>query len=82
MFVCVVVTKRAQFDQIDWPRTLRGQVSIYNNYRMYFEITEPRSHTCKKQGFIAMNCQKLRTLHIPACILLGYLEVKKKRVII
>ena len=30
MFLCVVVTKGAQFDQYDWPRRLYNQVSIYN----------------------------------------------------
>ena len=30
MFLWVVVTKGARFDQLDWPRTLRSQVSIYN----------------------------------------------------
>ena len=30
MFLCVVVTKGAQLDQFDWPRTLRSQVSSYN----------------------------------------------------
>ena len=33
IFLCVVVTKGAQFVQFDWPRKLRSQVSIYNNYR-------------------------------------------------
>ena len=31
VFLCVVVTKGAQFDQFDWLRTFRSQVSIYNN---------------------------------------------------
>ena len=30
MFLCVVVTKGAQFDQFVWPRKLRSQVTIYN----------------------------------------------------
>ena len=30
MFQCAIVTKGAQLDQFDWPRTLRSQVSIYN----------------------------------------------------
>ena len=30
VFLCVVVTKGAQFDQFDWPRTFRSQVSMYN----------------------------------------------------
>ena len=30
MFLCVIVTKGAQFDQFDWLRKLRSQVSIYN----------------------------------------------------
>ena len=30
MFLCVAVTKEAQFNQFDWPRKLRSQVSIYN----------------------------------------------------
>ena len=30
MFLCVVVSKGAQFDRFDWPRTLRSKVSNYN----------------------------------------------------
>ena len=30
MFLCLAVIKGAQFDQLEWPRTLRSQVSVYN----------------------------------------------------
>ena len=30
VFLCVPVTKGTQFDQFDWPTTLRNQVSTYN----------------------------------------------------
>ena len=30
VFLCAVVTKGAQFNQFDWPRTFCSQVSIYN----------------------------------------------------
>ena len=30
MFLCVPVTKGAQFDQFVWPKTLRSQFSTYN----------------------------------------------------
>ena len=36
VFLCVVVTKGAQFDQYDWPRTLGSQVSNYDrDYYFY-----------------------------------------------
>ena len=30
MFLCVIVTTGAKFDELGWPRKLRSQVSIYN----------------------------------------------------
>ena len=40
MFLYVVVAKGAQFDQFDWPRKLRSQVSIYN-IDYFLEIPTP-----------------------------------------
>ena len=53
MYLCVVVTKGSQFDQFDWPRKLRSQVSIHN-----IDISLPSVISVLLQGSLNVVCQR------------------------
>ena len=88
MFLCVVVTKGAQFDQFDWPKKIRCQVSISNigykrTVRLFFLflVTDNLTYNLHKLRKLGLFFYQLRGINISRIfdLLLGLKRERNKQ---